>query len=500
MREPGASSALEPPSLAVPEGRQAGHWPMLIGGEWVGAQGDARLECIDPATEERIGSVPSSTPADVDAAVTAARRAFDGGAWTALAPAVRARTLLRIAELIDANVERIARIETADNGMPLLFSRLLAANAAETFRYFAGWVTKIYGTTADFSSPQMEVHAYTRREPIGVAGLIIPWNSPFSFASSKLAVCLAAGCTAVLKPAEETSLTALLLARLATEAGVPPGVINVVTGGRAVGAALVEHPQVDKIAFTGSTATGRSIVQAAAATFKKLTLELGGKSPVLVLDDADLAKAVPGAAMGIYRNSGQICMAGSRIYVQRGVYERFVDEFVAFTRTLKLGAGTERDAQIGPVISERQLARVMGYIESGRSEGAAILAGGRRWGERGYFVEPTVVCRAEEKGRLVREEIFGPVAAIQPFDDPEQATALANDSPYGLSAAVWTRDVSRAHRLAKALRAGTVWLNCQLVINQTLPFGGYKQSGWGRENGWEGLEAYLQTKTVIAAL
>ena len=239
---------------------------------------------------------------------------------------------------------------------------------------------------------------------------------------------------------------------------------------------------------------------AAAATFKKLTLELGGKSPVLVLDDADLAKAVPGAAMGIYRNSGQICMAGSRIYVQRGVYERFVEEFVAFTRTLKLGAGTQPDAQIGPVISERQLARVMGYIEAGCSEGAAILAGGRRWGERGYFVEPTVVCRAQEKGRLMREEIFGPVAAIQPFDDPEEATALANDSPYGLSAAVWTRDVSRAHRLAKALRAGTIWLNCQLVINQTLPFGGYKQSGWGRENGWEGLEAYLQTKTVIAAL
>lgn len=477
-----------------------GPWSMLIDGQWVAPTSGAELSSIDPATEQCIATVPSGTQADVNRAVAAARRTFDDGTWTGMAPAVRARILLRIAEIIEDSVEQIAQVETADNGMPLLFSRMLAANAAETFRYFAGWATKIYGSTADFSSPAMEVHAYTRREPAGVAALIIPWNSPFSFACSKLAVCLAAGCTAVLKPAEETPLGALLLARFAMQAGVPPGVVNVVTGGRATGAALASHPDVDKVAFTGSTETGRAIVLAAAANFKKLTLELGGKSPVLVFDDADLSQAVPGAAMGIFRNSGQICMSGSRIYVQRGIYARFVAELTAFTRKLQVGPGTEAGVQIGPLISTRQRDRVLGYIDASRREGAEIVAGGGRWGERGYFVEPTVICGADPASPLVTQEIFGPVAAVLPFEDTEQAAAFANETSYGLSAAIWTRDIGRAHRLAKRVRAGTVWLNCQLIINQTLPFGGYKQSGWGRENGWEGIEAYLQTKTVIAAL
>ncbi|HWK50688.1 MAG TPA: aldehyde dehydrogenase family protein [Steroidobacter sp.] len=478
----------------------AGPWSMLIDGAWVQAASGQTFAVLDPATGERIADAPAGDKADIDLAVAAARRAFDSEVWMGLGASARARIMFRIADLIEASVETIAQIETADNGMPLQFSRLLAANAAETFRYFAGWVTKIHGTTADFSTPALEVLAYTRREPVGVAGLIIPWNSPFSFACSKLAVCLAAGCTAVLKPAEETPMGALLLAQIVTAAGVPAGVVNVVTGGRSAGAALAAHPHVDKIAFTGSTQTGREIIRSSIDNFKKLTLELGGKSPVLVFDDADLDKAMPGAALGIYRNSGQICMAGSRIYVQRGVYDRFVEGVAKVARTLPVGAGTTPNVVIGPLISARQRDRVLGYIDNSRNDGAEVVAGGKRWGDAGYFIEPTLIAGADPVSALVREEIFGPVAAVIPFDDFDEGVAMANDSVYGLAAAIWTRDNSRAHRAAKRLKAGTVWVNCQLVINQSLPFGGYRQSGWGRENGWEGLEAYLQTKTVISAL
>ncbi|MBL8268066.1 MAG: aldehyde dehydrogenase family protein [Steroidobacter sp.] len=493
MRMPADATALDPMSVAGP-------WSLLIGGAWLQAASGKTLPVLDPATGEQIAEAPAGEKADIDHAVAAARRAFDNDAWMGLGNAARARIMLRIADIIEASVERIAQIETADNGMPLQFSRLLVANAAETFRYFAGWATKIHGTTSDFSSPAMEVLAYTRREPVGVAGLIIPWNSPFSFACSKLAVCLAAGCTAVLKPAEETPLGALLLGRIATEAGVPAGVVNVVTGGREAGAALAAHPNVDKVAFTGSTETGRAIIRSSVDNFKKLTLELGGKSPVLVFDDADLAKAIPGAALGIYRNSGQICMAGSRIYVQRKVYDQFVEGAAKVAGDLPIGPGTTPNVLIGPLISARQRDRVLGYIDNSRTDGAEVVAGGKTWGDAGYFIQPTLITGADPVSPLVREEIFGPVAAVIPFDDFDEGIALANDSVYGLAAAVWTRDNSRAHRAAKRLKAGTVWLNCQLVINQSLPFGGYRQSGWGRENGQEGLEAYLQTKTVISAL
>jgi phenylacetaldehyde dehydrogenase len=384
--------------------------------------------------------------------------------------------------------------------MPQALAAWTVSLGAEAFRYFAGWVTKIHGLTSEISGPGGNFHAYTTREPIGVAGLIIPWNGPFTFACSKLSVALAAGCSCVLKPAEETPLNALRLGKLLEEAGVPRGVVNIVTGfGNTAGAALAAHPDVDKIGFTGSTEVGRSIIAAAAGNMKKLTLELG-ESPVVVFEDADLEKTVAGVATGVFTNSGQICIAGSRVYAHRSIYEPLIEGLSGVARSLKVGSGLEAETQIGPLISERQLDRVDGLIRDGVASGAELVAGGKRVGSEGYFVQPTVFARSPGSSRIMREEIFGPVVSVIPFDDIEAVAAAANDTTYGLASAVWTSDVSKAHSLAKLIHAGTVWVNCQLVYDYSIPYGGYKQSGWGREFGFEGLEAYLQTKSVFVQI
>ncbi len=460
------------------------------------------LSVRDPATGEVIADdVAAASSGDVDRAVAAARAAFDDGRWTGQGGMERARVLWRIADLIEAQTERLASVEVRDNGMSVAAARHLVRLGAETFRYFAGWCTHIAGLAPDVDRPGRPLLAYTIREPVGVAALIIPWNTPFSSACTKLATALAAGCSTVLKPAEETPLTALLLTALCRDAGLPRGVVNLVNGrGPEAGAALAAHPDVDKIAFTGSTAVGREIVRAAAGNLKKVTLELGGKSPVIVLPDADLEAAIPGLALGAFMNSGQACIAGSKILVHRSRYAEVADKLAAYAAEMRLGDGFDPATELGPLISERQLERVLALIACGRRDGAELLAGGGRRDRPGFFVEPTVMTAPALGSDILREEIFGPVATLLPFVEEEEAVTFGNATEYGLSAAVWTRDIKAAHRLARRLRAGTVWLNCQMVTDRRMPFGGYKQSGWGRENGAEGIDAYLQTKSVFAAL
>ncbi|WP_062347030.1 aldehyde dehydrogenase family protein [Herbidospora yilanensis] len=478
---------------------------LFIGGQWVDAASGRTFATPDPATGDTLATIAEADREDVDRAVRAARAAFEEGPWSRMTASERGRVIWRIGDLIEQYGDELAQLESLDNGKPYAVAR--AADiplAAELFRYMAGWATKIEGNTISLSVPYMpgsEFHAYTLREPIGVVAQIIPWNFPLLMAAWKLGPALTTGNTVILKPAEQTPLSALRLAEIMAEAGLPEGVVNVLPGyGETAGAALAAHDGVDKVAFTGSTEVGKLIVQAAAGNLKKVSLELGGKSPNVVFDDVDPALAIPGAANAIFFNHGQCCVAGSRLFVHESRFDEVVGGVADIARGIKLGSGLDPDTQMGPLVSDEQFRRVTGYLESGRAEGARTVAGGERHGDRGYFVQPTVITDTTPDMAIVREEIFGPVVVASPFSSLDELAAQANDTAYGLGAGIWTRDVNKAHALAKRLRAGTVWINCYNVFDAALPFGGYKQSGWGREMGHEVLEAYTEVKAVCTQL
>ena len=478
---------------------------LFINGQWADSASGKTFETPNPATGETLARIAEGDAEDINRAVRAARAAFEDGPWSRMTPSERGRIIWKIGDLILEHTDELAELESLDNGKP--FPVAQAADvplAADLFHYMAGWATKIEGNTIDISVPYMpgaNFHSYTLREPIGVVGQIIPLNFPLLMAAWKLGPALAAGNCVVLKPAEQTPLTALRLAELIAEAGIPDGVVNVVPGyGETAGAALAAHMDVDKVAFTGSTEVGKLIVAASGASnLKKLTLELGGKSPNIVFDDAEDG-AIEGAANAIFFNHGQCCVAGSRLYVQRGRFDEVVDGVAQIAKSIKMGPGMEPGTQMGPLVSDEQFRRVTSFLESGKSDGATTLAGGGRFGESGYFVEPTVLTNTRPEMQVVREEIFGPVLVAAPFTDLDEIASVANDSEYGLGAGIWTRDISKAHALAKKLRAGTVWINCYNVFDAALPFGGYKQSGWGREMGHEALHAYTEVKAVTTQL
>ncbi len=477
---------------------------LFINGQWVEAASGQTFETPNPATGETLARVAEGDAEDIDRAVRAARKAFDDGPWGRMTPSERGRIIWRIGDLILQHVEELAQLESVDNGKPFVVAQAADVPlAADLFHYMAGWATKIEGNTINISVPYMpgaNFHSYTLREPVGVVGQIIPWNFPLLMAAWKLGPALATGNCVVLKPAEQTPLSALRLAELMAEAGVPDGVVNVVPGfGETAGAALAAHHDVDKVAFTGSTEVGKLILQAAAGNLKKLTLELGGKSPNIVFDDAD-ESAVAGAANAIFFNHGQCCVAGSRLFVQNSRFEEVVDGVAEIAKSIKIGPGMDPSTQMGPLVSEEQLRRVTGYLDAGRGDGATAVTGGGRHGQHGYFVEPTVLTNTRPEMSVVREEIFGPVVVAEPFSSLDEIAAVANNTDYGLGAGIWTKDISKAHALAKKIRAGTVWINCYNVFDAALPFGGYKQSGWGREMGHEVLNNYTEVKAVTTLL
>ena len=501
------NAAIEPQLSEATKAFLAEEHRSLIGNEWVASDGGDNIPVFNPATGQQIAEHDGASEQDVDTAVEAARAAFRGP-WSRMSPADRAKLIWRLADLMDENATTIRELEILNNGMPMIAAQL-GSNvfAPDYLRYCAGWATKILGDTIPTSRPPMdpntETLVYTLKEPIGVVGAIIPWNHPGSMMSLKLGPALATGCTIVLKVAELTPLTNFFMAKLAVEAGFPPGVINVISGlGERSGAALARHNDVDKIAFTGSTAVGKEIVKASVGNLKRVTLELGGKSPFVVMPDANIDQAVAAAIPAAFFLSGQNCMAGTRLYLHARIHDEFVEKLIAGVNALKVGSGFDPEVFIGPLISEPQRERVLGYIRSAESEGAEIAAGGRATGESGYFVEPTVALNTTQSMKVVREEVFGPVLSVRKFDteDLDEIAAEANDTIYGLSGSVWTQNISTGHRLVSRIDSGQVSINCHAAIDPATPFGGNKQSGWGREFGKEGLQPYLKTKAVSVAL